>query len=100
MTDYFDYAFVMHDKPFLTIGPDKRSAVTWEKLREVVEAKKPLMWSMFGEERVIPLTLLQDTWRLVQDYMKMVQIGRDTGIHVAPYGFTRQQTEPWPTERE
>ena len=100
MIDYFDHALIVFDEPFLSIGPDRRSAITWEKLRETVEAKKPLMWCMFGEDRVIPLALLQDTWRLIQDYMKMIQIGRDTGIHVVPYGFTRQQTEPWPLEGE
>ena len=92
------FALVECDKPFLSLGPDERSDVRWSELQKIVELKHPLVWSMLGEDRVIPLALLQDTWRLIQDYIKMVQIERGTGIHVAPYGFTRQQTEPWPPE--
>jgi len=93
MTDCYP-AFIAHDEPFLSLGPDERSAVSWQTLQKIVEKELPLVWQMHGEDRVVPLALLQDTWRLIQDYMKMVQIGRGTGIHVTPYGFTRQQTEP------
>ena len=87
-------AIIHHDAPFLSLGPDRRSNMTWAELRNVVEKGLPLEWVMHGEARLLPTNLIQDTWRLVQDYMTLVRIGRATGIHAAPYGFTRQQTVP------
>lgn len=91
-----DYYLIECDRPFISIGPDHRSLITWGTLKFAVEKNFYFVWDMMGEQRMIPHNTLEDAWREIQAYQKLLELGRAEGHPAGPWGFTRQQTEPLP----
>lgn len=89
-----DHLHIVHDEPFLVLGPDARSIFTWAWLKETAEHNAPVYWDMLGEIRALPPNIVQDAWRVVEEYMKLIQLGRTEEAPCVPWGFTRQQTVP------
>lgn len=89
-----------HDEPSIEIRPvSDGHALTMTELRVVARTPNlPLVWRMFGEDRVIPSHVIQDAVRFLEDRDKLVEIGRDCGVRVVPCRFVRQQTVPLDSE--
>jgi len=93
----FPAAYITCNDDVLPLGPG--FLLTWSGLQEIVTKKFPLSWMMKGEERLIPLNLLEDALRIITARRDLDKIGRTLEV-VTTYAFTRDQTIPLPDESD
>ena len=80
---------VIHDSP--TFPGD------WPYLMPSLASNEGIIWDMLGDRRILPLSVLEDAWRVEQSRRELARLGRHA--EVKPFkGFTRDQTVPLPPD--